>query len=243
MKSEMTPLEIALYTDELGNVVGVDEVQLLEPIRNRVPVLRAEALISGARHELEAALVLCAWGEDDGMAWLERFASSRRDRECNWAPHRLWSYDMVYDLFAQATDLYELARGNSLRATAMYGSILNLYGPCWFESRLKGVLLRIDDRALMPSTLEAIRRALGLGRVYLASQLLPVSTRWRSNTFDSVTGAFQGIVSSPSWKHNVVEASQFLPSAEATRHLELLADDDDADVVAAARSELSRRRG
>jgi hypothetical protein len=88
--------------------------------------------------QYQATLVLTAWGDDLGFRKLEHFVDSRlHDRAC-LEPHRLHGYDNVYDLLADAVDLMRLNRSDRERdRERVFGKLLALYGPCWFEGRYR----------------------------------------------------------------------------------------------------------
>ncbi len=228
-----------LYEDAVGHVVGLDEVQLLDPIpTERVASMRA--LLGGADLHLayQAVLVLTAWGDPVGLGKLEEFVDARVDEKMEFAPHRISDYDNVYDELAEAVYLFGLSsvdsRDDRLR---ILGKLLALYGPCFFESKLKRALLRLDlpalapdlpalapdVRALAPDVRAALERALGLGRVHLASQLLPPLARWVG---EAVRPLLAQIVAAPREARapdplsNVAEALGYLPGSESRRRLE-----------------------
>lgn len=214
-----------LYEDAGGHVVGLDEVQLLDPIpTERVASMRA--LLGGADLYLayQAVLVLTAWGDPVGLGKLEEFVDARVDEKMEFAPHRISDYDNVYDELAEAVYLFGLSsvdsRDDRLR---VFGKLLALYGPCFFESKLKRALLRLDLPALAPDVRAALERALGLGRVHLASQLLPPLARWVGG---AVRPLLAQIVAAPREARapdplsNVAEALGYLPGSESRRRLE-----------------------
>jgi len=214
-----------LYEDAVGHVVGLDEVQLLDPIpTERVASMRA--LLGGADLYLayQAVLVLTAWGDPVGLGKLEEFVDARVDEKMEFAPHRISDYDNVYDELAEAVYLFGLSsvdsRDDRLR---VLGKLLALYGPCFFESKLKRALLRLDLPALASDGRAALERALGLGRVHLASQLLPPLARWVG---EAVRPLLAQIVAAPREARapdplsNVAEALGYLPGSESRRRLE-----------------------
>jgi len=214
-----------LYEDAVGHVVGLDEVQLLDPIpTERVASMRA--LLGGADLYLayQAVLVLTAWGDPVGLGKLEEFVDARVDEKMEFAPHRISDYDNVYDELAEAVYLFGLSsvdsRDDRLRVP---GKLLALYGPCFFESKLKRALLRLDLPALASDGRAALERALGLGRVHLASQLLPPLARWVG---EAVRPLLAQIVAAPREARapdplsNVAEALGYLPGSESRRRLE-----------------------
>ena len=99
-----------LYENEEGKVVGLDRVQLLNP----VPTDRfapARVLLRSADLYLvyQAALVLTAWGDPAGLLQIETMVDARVDRQMEFAPHRIYDYDNVYDEMAKAVYLYGLS--------------------------------------------------------------------------------------------------------------------------------------
>jgi|GEM_PF-1125863 len=171
-----------LYEDEAGTVVGLDEVQLLDPVpTTRIGPVRA--LLSSPDEYLayQAATVLTAWGDAAGLRHLEQLVDGRVDQRLTLAPHRIWGYDNVYDEMARAVACYALSSDAEWPARRrLLGKLLALYGPCFFESNLKATLLGLKltlAAELVPAVRAALARTQAQGQLYLASQLLPPLAR------------------------------------------------------------------
>ena len=174
-----------LFCDAEGRTIGLDKVQLMEPpLLVRVPRLRALLTGDDVYVTYLAARVLAAWGDGEGMAAIERMFDERVHRRGSLSPHRLYDYENCYDWLAEAAELYATAGGDRRRTIDVYRRALALYGDQRFECRLKEALMQLrEEDGLIGDVEAAIRRSLARGRVYLASQLLPVIASWRADAF------------------------------------------------------------
>ena len=234
-----------LYEDEEGRVIGLDEVQLLDPVPpERISPVRALLGSADLYLTYQAALVLTAWGDPIGLSKVEEFVDTCVDQAMEFAPHRIYDYDNVYDELAEAVYLFGLSsvdhRDDRVR---VFRKLLALYGPCFFESKLKRALLRLDFSELAPDVRGALERALGLGRVYLASQLLPPLARWEG---EAARPLLERILSAardprrPDPLSNVAEALGYLPGPDSRRRLEQYARSGERAVSDEARRALAR---
>jgi len=172
-------IEALLYTSLDGEVIGLDEVQLLDP----PPHVRIPALITLLEHAdpyiaFQAAIVLAAWGVIEGMGKIEQLIDQRVHEHAEISPNRIYDYDNVYDELAYAAHLYRLTVGETPEGVRIFRKLLGLYGTCRFESRLKHALLKTQGTELLPDVRAAMERAWNAGHEYLASQLLPPLARW-----------------------------------------------------------------
>lgn len=164
-----------LYTDELGEDVGLDEVQLLDPPpEDRVPLLSKMLESANIYLSYQAALVLTAWGKNIGVARLEQLIDGEKISGFGFSPNRLSSEDNVYDELSYAVHLYGLSGGERSRMLRIFDKLLKIYPKYFFESKLKHSLLKNPFKELVTSVEEALQKTLINGRVYQASQLLPV---------------------------------------------------------------------
>lgn len=231
-----------LYEDDQGNVIGLDEVQLLDP----PPLERAPALLELLKSDdlylvYQAAIVLAAWGEEAGLDKIEELIDMRVHIYEEIAPQRIEDYDNVYDELAYAVHLYGLTGKRPEARERIYGKLLELYGPCWFESKLKYVLLKSDFSNLAPNVRAAIERALSLERAYLASQLLPVLARWEPFEAWQLAPRFINQPSqTPDPMANVAEALGYIKKPESEELLNHLSRHQDAAVAEEARKSLDR---
>ena len=236
-----------LYEDEGDRVVGLDEVQLLDPVpAERIAPVRALLQSRDLYLVYQAALALTAWGDYAGLLQIEAMVDARVDRQMEFEPHRIYGYDNVYDVMADAVYLFGLSSEAHLEERLrVFRKLLALYGSCYFESRLKSALLKMDSaEALVPDMRLAMERAKSLGRVYLASQLLPPLARW---TGEAVRLLLPGFFEPPTRRElapdprtNVAEALGYLPGLESRRQLEQMAQSPDRPIYEEARAALLR---
>ncbi|UOG75212.1 hypothetical protein MTX78_01115 [Hymenobacter tibetensis] len=185
----------ALYTDETGKVVGLDEVQLLEPVPvNRVPELMAQLFSDDLYLAYQCGLVLAAWGVEEGVNYLRSLIDSRIDKIAEFEPHRLWGEDNLYDVISEALGVAILSDYDRSEIVDILRDTLQLYGECYFESKLKGVLIRLDEDSLLPDIKRAMQLALGNQRYYQASQLLPVLAKYDNAYALTQVSMFQNLI-------------------------------------------------
>lgn len=209
-----------LYTDEFGDDVGLDEVQLLDPpLEDRVQALSTMLNSSEKYLSYQATLVLSAWGKDIGLQKLEDFIKKEELSELGFSPNRITSEDNVYDELSYAVHLYGLSGGDRGNMLNLFKRLLSLYPKYFFESKLKYALLKNMFIELVPAIENAINGALANGRTYQASQLLPVITKLDSEKGWILAQKFIGLPESvPDPAANVAEALKYCQT-EASRIL------------------------
>lgn len=232
-----------LYEDETGEVVGLHEVQLLDPVPSeRIP--RVQLLL---RHPhifvvYQAVLALTAWGDDMGLDKLEELVDRKIHEVFEFAPHRIYGYDNVYDEFAGAVDIRRLVRTDKeAQVSRIYEKLLGLYGPCCFEGHLKYALLNCDFDTLATPIDMAMTRALEWNRIYLASQLLPPLARFSPQRALERSGTFSDLGQvTPNPEVNVAESLRWIPADESRPRLEKLTRHPDKVVANEARASLAK---
>ncbi|HET9953502.1 MAG TPA: hypothetical protein VFQ61_03305 [Polyangiaceae bacterium] len=232
-----------LYEDETGEVVGLHEVSLLDPVPSeRIPRVQLLLLHPDIFIVYQAVLVLTAWGDDKGLNKLEELVDRRIHNEFDFAPHRSYGYDNVYDEFAGALDIRRLVRtDDGAQVCRVYEKLLGLYGPCGFEDRLKYALLNCDCTMLVTPIDLAITRALEWHRIYLASQLLPPLARFSPQRALERVGAFSNLgPMTPNPQVNVAEALRWISPEESRPRLEKLERHPDQVVADEARASLAK---
>ena len=236
-----------LYENEEGKVIGLDRVQKLKPVpTDRFAPARVLLHSSDLYLVYQAALVLTAWGDPAGLLQIEAMVDARVDRQMEFAPHRIYDYDNVYDEMAKAVYLYGLSSDAHLEdRLRVFRKLLALYGPCQFESNLKRALLKMNfAEVLVPEMQDALQRAQKLGHTYLASQMLPPLARWEGEAVRPELDRFSGPPSraelAPDPRSNVAEALGYLPGLESRRQLEQMAQSPDRPIYEEARASLLR---
>lgn len=141
-----------LYEDESGDLIGLNEVQLLDPI----PTERIFALQDLINDEdlflaYQANLILTAWGSVLGLRKIEDFIDNRIDEKLEFAPNRIYGYDNVYDKLAEAVGLFVLSSNVFVdERERIFKKLLKLYGEMSFENKLKYALLKSSFTDLLP---------------------------------------------------------------------------------------------
>ncbi len=206
----------ALYTNKLGEVIGLDEVQLLEPVPvERIPKLIAHLADTNSYLAYQCGLVLAAWGVREGILYLQRLVDTRADKTTGFEPHQLWGEDNLYDVTAEALGIAVLSGFDRREIMEIIKRILKLYGECFFESRLKRVLIDFNEPELLPAIKQAMSLALDYKRYYQASQLLPVLARYDSSYAMSQVILFKSLVAQDSRiTYNLAEMQTYLPTTQ-----------------------------
>lgn len=214
-----------LYTDDFGDDVGLDEVQLLDPPPSeRIPALTRMLDSPKVFLSYQALLVLTAWGEDSGIRKLEDFIDQNKITSFEFAPNRLTGEDNLYDELSYAIHLYRLSGGDSDKALKLYKKLLVIYPKYFFESKLKYALIKSEFTELAPLIEKVMKETFAMGKIYQASQLLPVLAKfspekgWAMITSLDFSGG--GV---PDPMVNVAEALRYcLPTAEVDALLQTL---------------------
>lgn len=236
-------IERALYYDDDGLLVGLDEIQLMEnPATERVQTLKFALSLPDLELQYRAAMVLAAWGDDAGLDAIESLIDARIDRLGVEVEHRIYGYNNIYDEFAYAMKLYAISCRRLPDQCRIYRKLLALYGEFCFEGRLKQSLLSVDSSELLPDVIDASHRAWERGRFYLASQLLPVIASWSPPlAWELLPRFLTDAIVTPNPTANVVEALSYIRTLEGTQLLLRLAEHPDEVVSNEARALIDRR--
>lgn len=228
----------ALYVDDDGQFVGLDEVQLMEsPPPDRIDVLHAALGCSNLEISYKAAIVLAAWGDNKGFDALEHLVDMRIDKQGVCEPHRIYGYNNVFDSIAHAVYLFGDCGRRDRDQVRLYQKILALYGECDFESKLKYALLRVDFPELANNVESACKRSRDAGKLYLASQMLPVIARWApARAWELLPAFWIDQKATPNPTVNIAEALAYFQSREAETILHHLANHCDKVVSMEARN-------
>lgn len=244
MQIRKSDVEAALFTDEHGVVVGLDEVQLLEhPPEGRIAVLHEALGMDDLELRYRASIVLAAWGDDKGLNAIEDLIDIRIDELGVNIPHRILSYNNIFDELAYAVYLYGDVGQRTADQVRIYKKLLSIYGPCDFESKLKTALLCSEYKELFGDVENACRRSIDLGKKYLASQLLPVIARWDQATAWKLIPLFlEEAVVTPNPTANVVEALKYVEPSLGTPLLHQLVSHADSVVANEAKQLIAEKQ-
>jgi hypothetical protein len=231
-----------LYEDEAGNIIGLDEVQLLDPIpTQRVGLLRELLRNNDFYVAYQSALILAAWNDEEGLRTIEGFIDNKIHLTMEVSPHRLYGYDNVYDEIAWAIYLsIEDDENPPEYVLNLIRKILKLYGPCEFEGSLKLCLLDINCSKLLPDIYKAFERAMDLNKKYLASQLLPILAKWNHVKCWEIIKTLLALKrQTPDPAHNIAEALGHINTIESKKLLSDLSKYPEVTVVEEARKSLA----
>jgi hypothetical protein len=139
------------YKDTELNEEGYDlsEVQLLDIDKERAKKLIKLPDSPDVFITYQACLILIAWGYEEGFIKFNQFINERWDKIIEFSPDRLNGEDNVYDEFCYA---FLLSTYNNIKQVLLvpyFSRILDLYGTCFFESKLKQALLKLSVAALL----------------------------------------------------------------------------------------------
>lgn len=230
-----------LYTDEFGDDVGLDEVQLLDPpLEERVPKLCEMLNSSNAYLSYQSALVLTAWGKDIGLNKVTQFIDTEIVSTFEFSPHRITDEDNVYDDLSYAIYLYGLSGGDRDKMLDVFKKILAIYPKYFFESKLKHGLIKTEFVELTFPIEKAIKETLSKGRVYQASQLLPVLAKLNPKKGWEMIPSFTSFSRvEPDPIINVTEALKYCSSKESINLLKQYSSSDSSIIADEAKKSLS----
>ena len=223
-----------LYEDESGELIGLDEVQLLDPIPvSRIPALHQLINDEDLYLAYQATLIITAWGDVLGLRKIEEFIDNRIDEKIEIAPNRIYGYDNVYDELADAVGLFALSSNEFIdERKRIFRKLLDLYGEISFESKLKYTLLKSSFTDLLPNVEEATDRAYQAGKFYLSSNLLPILGKWNSPEFYKWMRIFAKMEDqTPNPKFNVVESLKYLPMSDRNEITNLIIKTSDQQII------------
>lgn len=230
-----------LYEDEEGEVIGLDEVQLLDPAPlERIPFLLRLMSSDDIYLIFQSAIILAAWGNEQGLAKVEELIDIQVHKIYEISPHRIENYDNVYDDLAYAVHLYGLTGKDFFAQQRIFKKLLNIYGYCHFQSLLKLSLLKSECPEIIQDVQAAIERSLKNGYEYLASQLLPVLAKWQPEIAWLYVEKFMSFPKqTPDPIANVAEALKYIHTNESLTILKQLRKHDDYAVSEEATKSLS----
>ncbi|MEG4911886.1 hypothetical protein [Microcoleus sp. B7-D4] len=237
----MTNINQLLYTDESGEVVGLDEVQLIDPpLQDRIPKLRQLLQVQDLYIVFQSAILLAAWGDLEGLAKIEEMIDEPVHKMQKLVPHRLYGYDNIYDELSYAVYLFGFSGQKSEDTKRLFSKLLKLYGDIEFESKLKFSLLRCEFFDLASEVEEAIKRSLSLERYYLASQMLPVLAKWNPEVAWSMVDKFicESNRQTPNPLANVAEALGYINNPSSRSLLKKLLEHPEVSVTEEAERSL-----
>ncbi len=198
MKMDKETYDLLYYykDDEISEEgYNLSEVQLLE-----VDVERAKKLIKLLENSdlfivYQTCLILIAWGYKEAFEKFNQFITNRWDKKTEFSPHRINGEDNVYDEFSYAFLISTYNNTSQVQLIPYFSKILELYGVCFFESKLKEVLLKLNFVAtsLLFNIKKGITLAINNKRYYQASQLLPVISKYDKPVLNEYIEIFKGI--------------------------------------------------
>ena len=212
-------------------------------VPERVPALRR--LLDDPDHYVafQAAQLLTAWGDDEGIRYFAqlvgRWLESGPSTGPGYYAHRLFDYDNSGDYIAEALYHYCTSSGRDPAAVIpVYRNLLALYGPVAFESRLADALLYAPGDQLVTEIAAAVDRALALSKVELASRLARTLAKWQGSAALPVIDRIASLADSRAARADIARALRSAPVDAAAPRLTRFAADPDSYVAGTARESL-----
>nr|WP_315175599.1 hypothetical protein [uncultured Flavobacterium sp.] len=201
-----------LYSTDIEDEFGLDEVQLMEVI----PVERIPKLIELLKNEnqfisFQAMLILTAWGIEEGFKSVTKFIENQPDKDYAFEPHRIWGADNAYDYIADALYMSTFKTNDEEKIISYFIKLLELYDDKYFDSKFKYSLLEIEPRKeLLPYIIKAIESSLKNDRFFQGSQLLPVIARYDKTLAITYITSFKKLIEKDNRiQYNIDEAQKF----------------------------------
>jgi hypothetical protein len=165
----------ALYSDEYGDIVGLDEVMTLDhPIQDRIVLLESLLNNEDLYVAYQSASILTAWGNNHGVDFLIQLIEKNVSSEINLAPNRFNNFDDIYDQIGSTVRLYELTEGNSEKVIKCYRLLLDKFPFNQFRGHFCDSLTNSDLSAFLHDELiESHELTYSRGYRFQASLLLP----------------------------------------------------------------------
>lgn len=204
-----------LYADDLGEISTLEEVQLIDDVKpERVSALKE--LIKSTNNDIsqQALIILISWGDKETVDSTIQALKNGVNFEHGVFNHRIRDEDNIYDELAGA---FHIASLNGLERNLVleaYQNLLKIYPYHFFESKFKFALLKNKFNELIYDIENAILLAVNAGRVYQASQLLPVLSGLDADKGWEMIKVFTfaNYQDSPSPEFNIVESLAYINS-------------------------------
>lgn len=206
-----------LYTNEVDELIGLSEVQLLEtPLLDRIPPLRKLLEAEDVYIAYQAAKILTAWGDSLGLKKIDHFIDAETGDKMEFSPHRITGEDNFYDELADAVSIYFGATGDTSNTLRIFRKLLTLYPLHFFQGHLKYALLARPFPELATDLIAALKSSLTSGRIYQASQLLPpIAQISPGDAWELIPIFIDAEPSVPDPAANVAEALKYIRSEES----------------------------
>jgi hypothetical protein len=182
-----------LYCDEDGDGVGLDEVQLLDPIPSeRLGPLRTMLVDSDPFVRFQATLVLAAWADPAGLTAAGNLIREQEIHQLGFSPHRLFATDTAYDQIADAlyvgAGIAEPPELAIIRRLTL--ELLDTFEFHFFRSGLRLLTERIEGPEFAAVISSAVRRAVAEGQYLKASEQMAAIARRQPGTAWSLVYLF-----------------------------------------------------
>jgi hypothetical protein len=196
-----------LECDNEGNMIGSDQVCLMEPIpTERIPAILGLLENGDDYVRWRSAAVLCAWGQKVGFDYLMALAVNGAPLSLT-VPHRIHGQDNFYDQLADDISMYCLETDTEADVREGLKILLGRYGDHFFEGYLKMALQGRAAPELLEATCNALEAAWTAGLEYQASQLLPLIYKTDESVGETYLERFLKLPrQTPDPLNNVVEA-------------------------------------
>lgn len=189
----------ALYCDDDGTVINLDEVQYLDPVpTDRLPILYGLLGDDDPYACLQAVPVLVAWADPRGL----RAAADLVENEAidtGMMPHRLWGVDTAWDELASALAIaHARPQHDGPLVDHLVEQLLARFERHFFDRGMHRLSLAVAKPVLLGPLLTAMHRASAAGKIDQAALLLEAiasidpQVGWQTISLVVVDGAIPG---------------------------------------------------
>ncbi|MCU0430588.1 MAG: hypothetical protein MUF42_11520 [Cytophagaceae bacterium] len=163
-----------LYRDEEGELVGLEEVQLLDPIPvNRIPLLLNYISKEDEYVSYQIALVLTSWGQNQGLDWImEKMLNF--DSKNSIDIDRFGEADLFYEKAIESIYFYTLSGGDRVAAINSIEKALDVFFEFYVNGRFRNALFKLKPFELKFKILNLFQFSLDKNKLDRIAALLPV---------------------------------------------------------------------
>ncbi len=233
---------LLLYTNEDGEEIGLEEVQLLDPpIASRISDLIELLSNNDIYIVYQSTLILASWGINEGIEKLEEFIDTKIHRIGRIDPDRINGRDNVYDNLSEAVDYYELSGGDTRIIERLYKKILNLFPDQFFRGRIQVALQSSSVTSKLLFEISTAIEKTVQNNLFQASLLLPALAKHDNKVAHEIIKRHFHPKKNlhKDAMENVAEALQFIPSKESFDWLNTLLNSSKKLVVSKAETTLN----
>jgi hypothetical protein len=225
-----------LYTDEDGNEVDVLDLRMMEPIYDRIQKLKILLHNNNTSQRLDSAVLLTAWGIEEGVDYLENFLDRDAIEKEGKYLCRNNKDDCTYDVIGESLVTFTTNNPReSKRVIVPLEKTLSFFGKRSFDNGISSFLIHADISVCLVDNFEKnINSCIEINKICEASEFLVLYAKWGGEKVvnHAIEYARKIIMfpNSSSSKVNVARALLYLPLNAAMLIFPLLEVIDDSAV-------------